>query len=144
MDFLLCNFDCFVGNFIIDSSNCVRGIDKEQSFRFIDNPQSLKADYSYTPNGVHRIPIYQILFNRYKNGEIDLDLSVVTDTIEKVKLLSDEDYKNIFRDYATGLDKYRVDEILNMILKRRDDAIFSMEEFIEELREMKKSEGVTL
>lgn len=144
VDFLLCNFDCFVGNFIIDSSNCVRGIDKEQSFRFIDNPQSLKADYSYTPNGVHRIPIYQILFNRYKNGEIDLDLSVVTDTIEKVKLLSDEDYKNFFRDYATGLDKYRVDEILNMILKRRDDAIFSMEEFIEELREMKKSEGVTL
>lgn len=60
------------------------------------------------------------------------------------KYISDEDYKNIFRDYATGLDKYRVDEILNMILKRRDDAIFSMEEFIEELREMKKSEGVTL
>lgn len=60
------------------------------------------------------------------------------------KYINDEDYKNIFRDYATGFDKYRVDEILNMILKRRDDAIFSMEEFIEELREMKKSEGVTL
>lgn len=144
VDFLLCNFDCFVGNFIIDSANCVRGIDKEQSFRFMDDPQSLKADYSFTPNGNHRIPIYQILFNRFKNGEIDLDLSVVTDTIEKVKLLSDEDYKNMFRDYATGLDKYRIDEILNMILKRRDDAIFSMEEFIEELREIKKSEGVTL
>lgn len=144
VDFLLCNFDCFVGNFIIDSSNCVRGIDKEQSFRFMDDPESLKADYSFTPNGVHRIPIYQILFNRYKNGEIDLDLSVVTDTIEKVKLLSDADYKNMFRDYATGLDKYRVDEILDMILKRRDEAIFSMEEFIEELQEMKKSEGVTL
>lgn len=144
VDFLLCNFDCYVGNFIIDSSNNVRGIDKEQSFRFISDPNSLKADFSFIPNGNHRVPIYKILFDRYKAGEIDLDLSVVTDTIEKVKLLTDEEYKNIFKDYAVGLDKYRIEEILNLILQRRDDAILNMEEFIESLKEMKNTEGVTL
>lgn len=144
VDFLLCNFDCYVGNFIVDSSNCVRGIDKEQSFRFINDPQSLNADFSYVPNGTHRVPIYSILFNRYKNGEIDLDLSVVADTIEKVKLLSDEEYKDMFRNYAIELDKYRVDDILNMILKRRDDAILSMEKFMEDLKINKKNEGILL
>lgn len=144
VDFLLCNFDCYVGNFIIDSSNQVRGIDKEQSFRFINNPDSLKADFSYIPNGNHRIPIYYILFDRYKRGEIDLDLSVITDTIEKVKLLTDEEYKAFFEKYAVSLDKYRSQEILKAILDRRDAAIEKMEDFVEELQNIKSVEGVSL
>lgn len=144
VDFLLCNFDCYVGNFIIDSDDNVRGIDKEQSFRFMDVPESLNPDFSYTPNGNYRKPIYNILFNRYINGEIDLDLSVITDTIEKVKLLSDEDYKAMFRDYAYRLDKYKVDDILEAILNRRNDAVLKMEEYVEKLRGIRKTEGVVL
>ncbi|MGN1371549.1 MAG: DUF4116 domain-containing protein [Candidatus Coprovivens sp.] len=144
IDFLLCNFDCYVGNFIIDSSNNLRGIDKEQSFRFISDDRTLNADYSFTPNGNHRIPIYQILFTRYRNGEIDLDLSVITDTINKVKLLSDDDYKDLFRKYAVSLGKDKADQVLELILKRRNDAIIKMEEYVLELENLKKSGGVTL
>ncbi len=144
VDFLLCNFDCFVGNFIIDSNNNVRGIDKEQSFRFMNNAESLKPDFSYVPNGDARIPIYKIMFERYEKGEIDLDLSVVSATIENVKLLSDEEYKNIFHDYAYKLSKNHGEDILNAILKRRDVAIGRMEEYIEKLQSMKKAEGVSL
>ena len=144
VDFLLCNFDCFVGNFIIDSNNNVRGIDKEQSFRFMNNAESLKPDFSYVPNGDARIPIYKIMFERYEKGEIDLDLSVVSATIENVKLLSDEEYKNIFHDYAYKLSKNHGEDILNAILKRRDVAIVRMEEYIEKLQSMKKAEGVSL
>lgn len=144
VDFLLCNFDCYVGNFIIDSDDNVRGIDKEQSFRFMNEQESLNADFSYTPNGTHRIPIYQILFQRYLDGSIDLDFSVVSDTIEKVKLLSDEDYKNMFRKYAESLDKYRKDEILEAILKRRDVAIQNMEKYIQEIQEKREEENKSL
>lgn len=144
VDFLLCNFDCFVGNFIVDANNNVRGIDKEQSFRFISDPNSLNPDFSYTPNGTARIPIYQILFDRYKKGEVSLDLSVILDTIEKVNLLTDEEYKNIFKDYAYKLAKQHGEDLLDAILKRRDIAIVKIKEYVEQLQEMKKSEGVTL
>ena len=66
------------------------------------------------------------------------------DTIEKVKLLSDEDYKAMFRDYAYRLDKYKVDEILEAILNRRNDAVLKMEEYVEKLRGIRKTEGVVL
>lgn len=144
VDFLLCNFDCYVGNFIIDSNDNVRGIDKEQAFRFINEEESLKADYSYTPNGNYRVPIYRILFQRYLDGSIDLDFSVVSDTIEKVKLLSDEEYKNFFRKYAKSLDKYHSEEILEAILKRRDIAIQNMEKYIQEIKEKREEENKVL
>ncbi len=144
VDFLLCNFDCFVGNFIIDSNDNVRGIDKEQSFRFIDDTRSLKADFSFTPNGTSRIPIYQYLFKRFKNGEIDLDLSVISDTIEQVSMLSDEEYKGIFAAYAKRLNPKKADELLDAILRRRDLAIQNMEKYVEELQKYKKTEGISL
>ena len=114
------------------------------SFRFINDDRSLNTDYSFTPNGNHRIPIYQILFNRYKNGETNLDLSVVTDTINKVKLLSDDDYKDLFRKYAVSLGKDRADQLLELILKRRNDAIIKMEEYVLELESLKKNGAVVL
>ena len=133
IDFLLCNFDCFYGNFVIDEAGNVRGIDKEQSFRFMSDSRSLNPDFSYIPNGAARVPIYKILFERYRKGEISLDFSVVTDTIEKARSIPEEKYREMFREYAVSLDKYKAEEILNMITSRREVALERIEEFINEL-----------
>ena len=66
------------------------------------------------------------------------------DNYKKVNLLTDEEYKNIFKDYAYKLAKQQGDELLDAILKRRDIAIAKIKEYVEQLQEMKKSEGVTL
>lgn len=141
LDFLLCNFDCFYGNFVIDSNGNLRGIDKEQSFRFMNDSRSLNPDFSFIPNGNGRVPIYSLLFDRYKKGEISLDFSVVTDTIEKARKIDDEQYKKLFESYASSLDRYKANEILDQILSRKNIALERIEEFIKEL---KNSRGVKL
>ena len=130
VDFLLCNFDCYSGNFIIDDNDNIRGIDKEQSFRFIDNPESLNPDFRYVPNGRARIPIYKLLFERYNMGEIDLNLDVALSAISKVESISDEEYRNIFKNYAYSLDSNHGEEILDKIVNRKNICIEKMKEYL--------------
>lgn len=141
VDFLLCNFDCFAGNFVIDSNHNLRGIDKEQSFRFIDECESLKPDFSYIPNGNKRIPIYKILFEKYNSGEIDLDFSYFDEAIRKAESITDQEYREIFRKYTSDLNPYKTEEILDKIVKRKHDATILMKEYIESIRNMHKESG---
>ncbi len=133
VDFLLCNFDCFAGNFVIDKDGKVRGIDKEQSFRFIDDKQSLNPDFSYTPNGLARIPIYQLMFRRYKSNQLSLDLSVILETIKRVKEIPLEQYREMFKKYAYMLKGKEAEAFLDKICERRELAIKKVEEFVKEL-----------
>ena len=137
IDFLLCNFDCYSGNFIIDDNDNIRGIDKEQSFRFIDNPESLNPDFSYFPNGNSRIPIYKLLFERYYKGEIDLNLDVALDAISNIELVSDEDYKLLFKNYAYSLDKNHYEEILEKIVNRKNICIEKMKAYLNSINKNK-------
>ena len=49
-DYLLCNFDSHGRNFITDENGIIRGVDKEQSFRYLRDPASEKPDITYHPN----------------------------------------------------------------------------------------------
>ena len=144
LDFVLCNFDAFSGNFVIDNNGNIRGIDKEQSFRFIDEEASLQADFSYVPNGNARIPIYKIMFERYKNKEINLNLDIVFDTLDELKKISDEEYIEIFKDYAVSLGKDKAQELLEKILNRKHIASSKIEEFMSSLGYSEEMDGVTL
>ena len=145
VDFLLCNFDAFAGNFIIDANGNLRGIDKEQSFRFIDSVESLDASFSFIPNGTARIPIYKILFERYKAGIQPLNLDIVADVLETAKLIDDDTYKNIFYEYAHSLSPEHYEEILEKIVNRREVAISKIDEYINSIKkENTVSEGVSL
>lgn len=137
IDFLLCNFDCYSGNFIIDDNDNIRGIDKEQSFRFIDNPESLNPNFSYIPNGNSRIPIYKLLFERYNKGEIDLNLDVVFDAISNIESMSDEDYKLLFKNYAYSLDKNHYEDILEKIVNRKNICIEKMKAYLNSINKNK-------
>ena len=145
IDFLLCNFDAFAGNFIIDSNGNLRGVDKEQSFRFINDNQSLDPSFSYVPNGNSRIPIYKILFDRYREGKQPLNLDVIYDTIETVKLINDDEYKELFSKYAEGLNPNRKEEILDTICKRKHEATNKIIEYIDSINpELELGEVVNL
>ena len=134
VDFLACNFDCFVGNFVVDSNDNVRGVDKEQSFRFIDDIQTLDPSFSYVPNGSARIPIYQYLFKRYQTGEIDLDFSVIDKAIAIVEEMTDVEYEAIFRPYAEARNKEHPEIILEKIVQRKHICIENMKEYIAKIR----------
>lgn len=143
VDFLLCNFDCYSGNFIIDESNNVRGIDKEQSFRFIEDPQTLDPTFNYSPNGNSRIPIYSKLFEEYKAGRLDLNLDVISNCISSVEMISDEDYVGIFEKYAEALNPDKKQEMLQKILKRKYDCVEILKNYVLQLQSC-KSGGVKL
>lgn len=144
IDMLLCNFDCFAGNFVIDSSGNLRGIDKEQSFRFIDSPESLKADFSYVPNGTARIPIYQYIFQRYNSGELEISFDPIYDTLGTLECISDEDYKAMFRDYAMSLSPDNYEEMLDKIVKRKHDVTTNIRRYIDSLKNNKSAEEFRL
>lgn len=141
VDYLLCNFDCFAGNFVIDTAGNVRGVDKEQSFRFISENESLDPSFNYTPNGSSRIPIYRILFNKYNKGDINLNFNYLYEILEKVKNISDEDYKKIFMEYAKDLDSKNYEEILNKIVDRKNKSIDNIVNFIQQLQMKKENES---
>ena len=134
VDFLACNFDCFVGNFVVDSNDNVRGVDKEQSFRFIDDIETLDPSFSYVPNGSSRIPIYQYLFQRYQTGEIDLDFSVIDKAIAIIEEMTDIEYEAIFRQYAESRNKEHPEIILEKIVQRKHICIENMKEYIANIR----------
>ena len=144
VDFLLCNYDCFSGNFIIDSNDNIRGVDKEQSFRFLDEEGSLEPDFSYVPNGNGRTPIYKLLFERYQRGEIDLDFTIFDEKIKIVEEISDEEYKEIFRPYVESLDNANSEKLLDKIVKRKELGIAIMKEYINRIRKDEVKEGDVL
>lgn len=134
VDFLVCNFDCYVGNFIVDSNDNVRGVDKEQAFRFIDDIETLDPRFSYVPNGPSRIPIYQYLFERYQTGEIDLDFSVIDKALAILEEMTDIEYEAIFRPYAESLNKEHPEIILEKIVQRKHICIEQIKGYIASIR----------
>lgn len=136
IDFMLCNFETSVDNFVIDNSDNVRVIDRKQSFRYLNNIESYQADYSFSPN--EKQSIYNILFERFKTGEIDLDLSIITETVNEIANISSEEYKEMFAKYAVYLAPEKSDEILNMVDNRRMYAKELIDNHVEYLESFKK------
>lgn len=137
VDMLLCNFDAYPGNFVIDAEGNLRGIDKEQSFRFIDNPETLDPEFNYVPNGSYRVPIYKTIFERYKSGELDMDLGPIKEVLENVKIITDDEYRELFRVYAEALNPDNPEEVLDKIVKRKHDVTGNIERYIEKLSNIK-------
>ena len=142
-DFLLCNFDPHGGNFIVTKTGKVFGIDKEQSFKHLLDPDSWKIDVTYHPNAVYGEfePIYYTMYNRFVAGDLDLNLKVPLPYIKRVESVSNSKYAEIFRDYAEsrlGAGK-AADGMLDLIVERKDLLRQSFDEFFAELLAKKKN-----
>lgn len=104
-DWLLGNFDSHGGNFVMDESGRLIGLDKEQAFKYINQIGGQQMSYTYHPNATYGEvePIYNTMFRRFAKGEIDLDLQDTLTYIKRVEAIPDSQYREIFRPYAEEL-----------------------------------------
>jgi len=99
-DWLLGNYDSHGGNFIVDDTGKLIGVDKEQALKYMKQPTSAKMSYTYHPNATYgeTEPIYNTMYRRFAKGEIDLDLQDTLPYIKRVEAIPDAEYREIFRD----------------------------------------------
>jgi len=144
-DYLLCNFDSHGRNFITDKDGIIRGVDKEQSFRYINEPESKKPSITYSPNSERygeTEPIYNTLFRRYSEGNLDIDFSVINLYMNRVASVDEVSYRKIFEPYCDACSKAfgtDADRMLDTIVDRKNNMYTNIKEFFDELTEIRKN-----
>ena len=130
VDFCLCNYDSTFRNFIVDVNGNLRGIDKEQSFKYIRNDSEEEQHIDYfmekNPNEKYgaKPPIYGKIFNDIINGNINISvLQDLKDAISKLNAISNEEYIKIIEPYISSLDINSKQKNLiysNILLRKRN------------------------
>lgn len=131
-DYLLGNYDSHIENFIVDERGILRGIDKEQSLKYITDEKTEKIDTNFKPNGAGHEPVYNRLFRLYEKGKIDLDLHSIEPYINKVESVPDDIYIQIFGKYVNSRteDENERRKIFESILHRKKYIRENIEQFI--------------
>lgn len=111
VDFCLCNYDSTFRNFIVDVNGNLRGVDKEQSFKYIINEIEEEHHVDYfmekNPNEKYgaRPPIYGKIFNDIINGNINMSvLEELVDAIADLNAISNKEYIKIIDPYISSLN----------------------------------------
>lgn len=122
-DWLLGNYDSHGGNFIVDDTGKLIGVDKEQALKYMKQPTSAKMSYAYHPNATYgeTEPIYNTMYRRFAKGEIDLNLQDTLPYIKRMETIPDAEYREIFRDYAESLygKGKQAENLLDAIVERK-------------------------
>lgn len=128
VDFCLCNYDATFRNFIVDLNGNLRGVDKEQSFKYIVNESEDGQDIDFfmkkNPNEKYgaKPPIYGKIFNDIINGNINISvLKELRDAITELNDIPNEEYMKKFEPYINSLniDSKKKSLIYNNILLRK-------------------------
>ncbi len=136
-DWLLCNFDTKGENFIIEQrgeERILRGIDKEASFRPVLDEGAQKMSSTY--QRFDQNTVYNRIFQKFENGSMELELSVVETQINRVEQMSDTEYMAQFKDYISLMERKKpekVEQIKENILKRKVQLRMEYREFFEKL-----------
>ena len=111
VDFCLCNYDSTFRNFIVDVNGNLRGVDKEQSFKYIRNDNEEEQDIDFfmekNPNEKYgaKPPIYGKIFNDIINGNINISvLEELKDAIGELNAISNEEYMKKIEPYINSLN----------------------------------------
>lgn len=102
VDYLLNNYDAHPNNFILGTDGILRGIDKEQSFKFSAESEAQKPSINYHPNKAHgeAEPVYNTLFQKYiKEPTFSLDFSQLEQYISRVEDVPTASYMKAFKEY---------------------------------------------
>lgn len=142
-DYLLCNFDSHGRNFITDENGIIRGVDKEQSFRYLRFAESEKPDINYHPNRKYgeAEPIYNTLFRRYSEGKIDIDWDVISGYMDRVDAVDNDKYREIFVPYCESCGKaFGTDpnHMLDQITARKVNMRTNIESFFQNLTQVRE------
>lgn len=111
VDFCLCNYDSTFRNFIVDVNGNLRGVDKEQCFKYIRNDNEEEQDIDFfmekNPNEKYgaKPPIYSKIFNDIINGNINISvLEELKGAIGELNAISNEEYMKKIETYINSLN----------------------------------------
>lgn len=132
VDFCLCNYDSHSRNFIIDTNGKLRGIDKEQSFRYIkeDTSKDMQFSTNYNERYGENPTVYNLLFEKMKQGEISYKyLEGLRYRASRLAQYPDDQYRNIFHQYAYGKAKtpQEAESLLDSIVDRKNNILQEIE-----------------
>lgn len=138
VDFCLCNYDAHASNFIIDENGRLRGIDKEQAFRYIreDSERDMMFATNYNKCYGENPTIYNTLFKQMKKGKISYKyLEALRYKASRLSQFPDEQYKKIFEEYAYGKAKTpeEAEALLSSILDRKSNILQNIEQLSNEI-----------
>ena len=124
VDYCLCNYDAHMHNFIIDKNGSLRGIDKEQSFKYIDKDinDDMLFSHNYNEEYGESETIYTTIFKKIVNGEISTEvLETLNYHAARLAQVPDNQYRQIFKNYAYSKTKYQqeAEMLLDRIVKRK-------------------------
>lgn len=142
-DYLLCNYDSHGRNFITDTNGVIRGVDKEQSFRYLNEPEAQKPSITFSPNTERygeMEPIYNTIFRRYSEGKLDIDFGVISGYMERVEAVDRSAYSAIFAPYCEACGKAfgsDPNQMLGQIVGRRDNMRTNIESFFQNLTDVR-------
>ena len=136
VDFCLCNYDAHASNFIIDENGRLRGIDKEQAFRYIreDSERDMMFATNYNKRYGENPTIYNTLFEQMKQGKISYKyLEALRYKASRLSQVPDGQYKKIFEEYAYGKAKTpeEAKALLSSILDRKGNILQNIEQLYE-------------
>lgn len=128
VDYCLCNYDAHANNFIIDVNGNLRGIDKEQSFRYIydDENDDMFFSHNYNEGYGESETIYATILKKMLTGEIDSQVLDVLDYhAARLEQIPDSKYREIFKKYAysQAKDLKAAQMLLDRIVNRKKSII---------------------
>ncbi|MBQ2830379.1 MAG: hypothetical protein IJF15_05085 [Oscillospiraceae bacterium] len=111
-DWVLCNFDTKGENFVItineQGERVLHGIDKEAAFNKIDDPNAQVMSTTYKPHANNTL--YNVVFEKFANAEMDFDLREVVEPAQKIIAMDDNEYLAAFEPYLNYLREEKGDE----------------------------------
>lgn len=131
---------------MVDSNGNVKCCDKEQSFRYLFDENSLKPDLNYNPNAYYGEvePIYNTIFRRFISGELEnIDFNKIYEALERLNGISDEQYLGYFQSYVEKLSEDDKSVYFNRILERKHNASLYIKEFVEDILRMREQREKT-
>lgn len=134
VDYCLCNYDSHGRNFLLPKYGLswIKGIDKEQSFRYIDEPnsESITLNNNYNERYGEDSPVYPQLFERMIWEHRDI-IKLIEPYIDRLAQIPDEQYRLMFKQYAQAKSPQGYDILLDKICQRRN---FFLEKFQQQIK----------
>lgn len=124
-DYLICNYDTHERNFIVDSNGRIRGIDKEQGYRFFEeeNASSPLFTTNYNARYGEQGSIYSLIFERMRKGEIPREhLATIEQYVKRINDMPDSEYLTMFQDYINVFEGDK-SKLIADILARKERAV---------------------
>lgn len=135
VDYVLCNYDSYASNFVIDENGNLRGINKENSFAYIEedyeNDMLFSRDFDEQDKN-----IYSILFRKMMNGDIPVEkLKVLEYRASRLAQFPDDQYRKLFVEYAYGKcsDPKEAELLLSRIVERKANIVEKIELLSEDI-----------